>query len=68
MRGRYMSIAGLTWPTAAGIASPLGGFLSDSFTPVTTWYGGFSIGLLGILWFFILSKRHPLVQPSAILE
>ncbi len=68
MRGRYMSIAGLTWPTAAGIASPLGGFLSDNVAPVATWYGGFLIGLLGILWFFILSKRQPVVQPCAILD
>jgi MFS family permease len=68
MRGRYMSIAGLTWPTAAGIASPLGGFLSDNVAPVATWYGGFLIGLLGILWFFILSKRQPVVQPCTILD
>ena len=29
MRGRYMSVYGLTWPAAAGIAPVMGGFLND---------------------------------------
>jgi MFS family permease len=68
MRGRYMSISGLTWPAAAGIAPLLGGYLNDNIMPVATWYGGFLIGLLGILWFYIASKRLPIVQPSTISD
>lgn len=68
MRGRYMSVAGLTWSVASGIAPVLGGFLSDNIAPVATWYGGFVVGLLGIMGFFILSRREQAVQPSAELE
>jgi MFS family permease len=68
MRGRYMSIAGLTWPVAAGIAPLLGGYLSDNIAPIATWVGGFFIGLVGILGFYLLSKRQPAPQPSLISE
>lgn len=64
MRGRYMSIAGLTWSAAAGIAPVLGGYLNDSIAPVATWYGGFIIGILGAVGFFILSKRPSNMQHS----
>jgi MFS family permease len=57
MRGRYMSVAGLTWSAAAGIAPILGGYLNDTIAPVATWYGGFVVGLFGILGFFILSRK-----------
>jgi MFS family permease len=68
MRGRYMSVAGLTWSTSLGIAPLLGGYLNDTIAPVATWFGGFLIGLLGILGFFILSKKQPVVQPSMIMD
>lgn len=68
MRGRYMSISGLTWPVAAGIAPLLGGYLNDNISPLSTWYGGFLIGILGILWFFVLSKKPPVAQPSLITD
>ncbi len=68
MRGRYMSISGLTWPVAAGTAPLLGGYLSDNVAPVATWFGGFIIGLVGIFWFFILSKRQLEIKPSIIAE
>ncbi len=64
MRGRYMGIAGLTWSVAMGSAPLLGGFMSDHIAPVATWYGGFSIGILGILSFLFLSRRHLVTQPS----
>jgi MFS family permease len=63
MRGRYMSVAGLTWSAAAGIAPILGGFLNDNIAPVATWYGGFMVGLIGILGFFILTRIQPRLQP-----
>ena len=68
MRGRYMSIAGLTWIAAAGIAPIFGGYLSDNIAPVATWYGGFAIGLIGVIGFFILSRKLPDIQPSAVAE
>jgi MFS family permease len=64
MRGRYMSVAGLTWSAAAGIAPVLGGYLNDNIAPIATWYGGFVIGIIGILGFYILSKKPINVQPG----
>jgi MFS family permease len=57
MRGRYMSLYGLTWPVAAGIAPIMGGFMSDTLGPATTWYGGFVAGMLATLWFAGLFLR-----------
>jgi MFS family permease len=57
MRGRYMSVAGLTWSAAAGIAPLMGGYLNDNVSPAATWYGGFMVGILGILSFLYLSKK-----------
>ncbi len=57
MRGRYMSIYGLTWPAALGIAPVMGGYLGDTFGPVTTWYGGLVAGLLSVMWFIALHRR-----------
>ena len=64
MRGRYMSIAGLTWSAAAGIAPIMGGYLSDNIAPVATWYGGFVVGIIGIIVFFILTVRQSSLQRS----
>ena len=57
MRGRYMSLYGLTWPVASGIAPVMGGFLNDTFGPAMTWYGGFVAGMLSTLWFVALHLR-----------
>lgn len=64
MRGRYMSIYGLTWPVAMGIAPVAGGFLSDTLGPVTTWYGGFVAGLISTVWFAVL-YRQSMRQPAS---
>ncbi len=66
MRGRYMSVAGLTWNAAAGIAPVLGGYLSDNIAPVATWYGGFIIGMLGLVGFLILSRRDRTARPTIL--
>lgn len=58
MRGRYMSIYGLTWSIASGIAPVLGGFLSDSLGPKTTWIGGGVIGVLSVLAFIYLGVKY----------
>lgn len=68
MRGRYMSVAGLTWSAAAGIAPLMGGYLNDKIAPVATWYGGFVIGIVGILGFFILSRKQPSIQPYIVAD
>jgi MFS family permease len=57
MRGRYMSVYGLTWPAASGIAPVMGGLLNDTFGPVTIWYGGFVAGMLSTIWFAALHRR-----------
>jgi MFS family permease len=63
-----MSVAGLTWSAAAGIAPLLGGYLNDHIAPAATWYGGFLIGIIGILGFLILSRKQPGVQSSVLTE
>lgn len=57
MRGRYMSIYGLTWNAAYGIGPLLGGLLSDHIGPSATWYGGGLIGLAAFTAFLVLSSR-----------
>lgn len=65
MRGRYMSIYGLSWGLAQGTAPVIGGFLSDQFSPQATWVGGFLIGLLATYGFILLSRRSQITdQPS----
>jgi MFS family permease len=51
MRGRYMSIYGLTWNVAAAIGPVMGGFLNDALAPSATWYGGMVVGFLGMAGF-----------------
>jgi MFS family permease len=59
MRGRYMSIYGLTWGAASGIAPVIGGYLNDTFGPITIWYGGFMVGMAATVGFLILARRFP---------
>ncbi len=61
MRGRYMSIYGLTWGIGTGIGPVIGGLLNDLIAPVAIWYGGLAIGLVGFLGFVILARRNPAV-------
>ena len=68
MRGRYMSVAGLTWSAAAGIAPLMGGYLNDNVSPVATWFGGFMVGILGILGFLYLSKREQGIKTVVYIE
>jgi MFS family permease len=59
MRGRYMSISGLTWNVAYGIAPITGGYLNDNIAPRAIWIGGLVTGLAAFLGYFILAKRKP---------
>jgi MFS family permease len=58
MRGRYMSIYGLTWNVAQGIGPVGGGFLNDTFGPRTMWYGGGVTGLISTGLFMLLAKAR----------
>lgn len=65
MRGRYMSIYGLSWGIASGIGPVFGGFLSDTFAPVSIWYGGALISLASVAVFALLALRQSrAVQPG----
>ena len=66
MRGRYMSVYGLTWGLAAGIGPVVGGMLNDTLGPKAIWYGGFLVGLASMVSFLILARRyHP---PAEVVE
>ena len=58
MRGRYMSIYGLTWGIAAGIGPVLGGLLNDNIGPAATWYGGLVVGMVAAAVFTVLGIRY----------
>jgi MFS family permease len=58
MRGRYMSIYGLTWNMAAAIGPVTGGILNDTLAPAATWYGGMVIGLLGMAGFIRMARKQ----------
>lgn len=57
MRGRYMSLYGLTWPFGNGIGPLLGGILSDSFGPRSVWPGGAIIGLAAATGLLAISMQ-----------
>ncbi|MCX7755004.1 MAG: MFS transporter [Anaerolineales bacterium] len=57
MRGRYMSIFGLTWSFGQGVGPVLGGLLNDHFGPRAIWVGGMLIGLVSAFGLFLLSRR-----------
>jgi MFS family permease len=58
MRGRYMSLYGLTWGVASGVGPVLGGLLNDQLGPQAIWYGGAAIGLASALLFMSLVQRY----------
>jgi MFS family permease len=57
MRGRYMSLYGLTWGIAAGISPVMGGFLSDSFGPRAPWFAFTLVGLAAVAGFLLLRRK-----------
>lgn len=62
MRGRYMSVFGITASVASLFAPILGGVMSDTFGGRTIWLGGGVIGVLAIGAFFwltlLIEKRN----------
>jgi MFS family permease len=59
MRGRYMSIYGLTWGVSAAIAPILGGYLSDVIHPSSPWYSGLLVGLVAAAGYQLLKRYDP---------
>jgi MFS family permease len=57
MRGRYMSLYGLTWGVAAGVGPLLGGVLNDQFGPYAIWLGASVVGMFAFLAFLALALR-----------
>ncbi len=57
MRGRYMSIYGLTWSFGSIFGPLLGGVLNDNLGPRWIWIGSMTIGLISTLALFVLSRR-----------
>jgi hypothetical protein len=57
MRGRYMSIYGLTWGLASGIGPIYGGFLNDNISPVAIWYGAGLVGMISAVVFAYMANR-----------
>jgi MFS family permease len=56
MRGRYMSLYGLTWNVAAGIGPLMGGFLGDNLGAKSTWMGGLVIGIVSVFGFLMMRQ------------
>ncbi len=57
MRGRYMGIYNLSWSFARGVGPVMGGWLSDSFGPVSIWYGGFIVGAISTMGLLFLARQ-----------
>jgi MFS family permease len=70
MRGRYMSVYTLTSGVGSGVGPLLGGFVSDSFGPVTTWYGGGLIGFAGAAAFLVnlLAHKRKLLKDELLTQ
>jgi MFS family permease len=59
MRGRYMSLYGLSQGVATGIGPILAGYLNDNISPVSIWYGAGMVGFFAVSIFLILFRRYP---------
>jgi MFS family permease len=64
MRGRYMSIYGLTWNVAQGIGPLYGGLLSDNIGPAFSWYGGLAVGMVSVAGFIAMAQRLGTIRPA----
>ncbi len=65
MRGRYMSIYGLTWNVAMGIGPLYGGLLSDHISPVSAWYGGLAVGMVSVAAFIVMARSGE-IRPAGV--
>ncbi len=51
LRGRYLSTMAFMWSLGAGVIAPVGGWLSDRFSPRAPWVAGAILAILGALGF-----------------
>ena len=58
MRGRYMSIFGLTYGVASGIGPLIAGFLNDTIAPVAIWYGGMVMALISVGGYLLMRREY----------
>ena len=56
LRGRYMSIYGISQEAGIGLGPIIAGALNDYLFPQAIWYGCMAAGLIGMLGFFLLSR------------
>lgn len=68
MRGRYMSIYGMTWGVAMAIAPLMGGYLNDNYGPLYIWLGGFTVGVASVIGFLYLARRYSPPAPAIAAE
>ena len=68
MRGRYMSISGLTWNAAYGLAPVTGGYLNDNIAPRAIWIGGLVTGLAAFLGYALLAGKRKPEPPTQLVE
>jgi MFS family permease len=57
MRGRYMSIYGLTWAVGQGIGPIFAGLMNDNYGPRSIWMGSMTVGLISALGLYLFSTR-----------
>lgn len=65
MRGRYMSLYGLTWSIGSGVGGLAGGLLSDTISPAATWYGAGIYGLISAAAFLWMARRQARQEAAA---
>ncbi len=67
MRGRYMSIYGLSWGVSHGLGPVVGGLFNDHVGPSAIWLNGMTWGALSTLVFLVLFSRRRQEQTPADL-
>lgn len=66
MRGRYMSVLGLTWSLGFGLGPVLGGIISDQLAPRALWPLMGSAALAGALIYLVMTRWVPARAPSPV--
>ncbi len=64
MRGRYMSLLGLTWTIGLGVGPVLGGVVSEQVAPRAIWPVMASAAIVGAIVYLLLAR----VAPTRVLE
>lgn len=64
MHGRYMGAFWVTVEIARAIGPVAGGLLNDLLSPVSIWYGGGLLAILGAIGFSAIARRQNKAAPS----